>query len=288
MYKIDTDVIAEKIKQQIDKISCEVEPSCRVALKKAYEIEENDTAKFALKVMNDNIDLAIAEHRPVCQDTGMVVVFLEIGKEIILTGKLLQDAIDCAVEKAYATLRKSVLDPVTRINTKTNTPCVIHTSYVNGSDVKVQVMLKGFGSENMSKVYLLNPAQGLEEAKRLIVNTAKVAGSNPCPPVILGVGLGGTLEKASLMSKHALFRKIGSSNPIPHLDRLEKELLAKINELGIGAQGFGGKTSALGVFIECYPTHISSLPVAINVLCHCSRSCEFVIEGAKEGTYVSD
>ncbi len=288
MYKIDTDVIAEKIKQQIDKISCEVEPSCRVALKKAYEIEENDTAKFALKVMNDNIDLAIAEHRPVCQDTGMVVVFLEIGKEIILTGKLLQDAIDCAVEKAYATLRKSVLDPVTRINTKTNTPCVIHTSYVNGSDVKVQVMLKGFGSENMSKVYLLNPAQGLEEAKRLIVNTAKVAGSNPCPPVILGVGLGGTLEKASLMSKHALFRKIGSSNPIPHLDRLEKELLAKINELGIGAQGFGGKTSALGVFIESYPTHISSLPVAINVLCHCSRSCEFVIDGAKEGTYVSD
>ncbi len=288
MYKIDTDVIAEKIKQQIDKISCEVEPSCRVALKKAYEIEENDTAKFALKVMNDNIDLAIAEHRPVCQDTGMVVVFLEIGKEIILTGKLLQDAIDCAVEKAYATLRKSVLDPVTRINTKTNTPCVIHTSYVNGSDVKVHVMLKGFGSENMSKVYLLNPAQGLEEAKRLIVNTAKVAGSNPCPPVILGVGLGGTLEKASLMSKHALFRKIGSSNPIPHLDRLEKELLAKINELGIGAQGFGGKTSALGVFIESYPTHISSLPVAINVLCHCSRSCEFVIEGAKEGTYVSD
>ncbi|MDE5655405.1 MAG: fumarate hydratase, partial [Clostridia bacterium] len=287
-YKIDTDVIAEKIKLEIDKISCEVEPSCRVALRKAYDIEENDTAKFALKVMNDNIDLAIAEHRPVCQDTGMVVVFLEIGKEVILTGRLLQDAIDSAVEEAYVTLRKSVLDPVTRINTKTNTPCVIHTSYVNGSDVKVQVMLKGFGSENMSKVYLLNPAQGLEEAKRLIVETARVAGSNPCPPVILGVGLGGTLEKASIMSKHALFRKIGSDNPIPQLDELEKELLAKINELGIGAQGFGGKTSALGVFIESYPTHISSLPVAINVLCHCSRSCEFVIEGEKEGSYVSD
>lgn len=288
MYKIDTGVIAEKIKREIDKISCEVEPSCRMALKKAYEIEENETSKFALKVMNDNVDLAIAEHRPVCQDTGMVVVFLEIGKEVILTGKLLQDAIDGAVEEAYVTLRKSVLDPVTRINTKTNTPSVVHTSYVEGNDVKVQVMLKGFGSENMSKVYLLNPAQGLEEAKRLIVETAKVAGSNPCPPVILGVGLGGTLEKASLMSKHALFRKIGSANPIPHLDELEKELLAKINELGIGAQGFGGKTSALGVFIESYPTHISSLPVAINVLCHCSRSSEFVIEGAKEGSYVGD
>ena len=209
-------------------------------------------------------------------------------EEVILTGKLLQVAIDEAVEEAYVTLRKSVLDPVTRINTKTNTPSVVHTSYAEGSDVKVQVMLKGFGSENMSKVYLLNPAQGLEEAKRLIVETAKVAGSNPCPPVILGVGLGGTLEKASLMSKHALFRKIGSNNPIPHLDELEKELLAKINELGIGAQGFGGKTSALGVFIESYPTHISSLPVAINVLCHCSRSGEFLIEGEKEGSYVSD
>ncbi|MDE7349251.1 MAG: fumarate hydratase [Clostridia bacterium] len=288
MYKIDTQVIAEKIKKTIDKISCEVEPSCQAALKKAYEIEQNATAKFALKVMNENIDLAVAEHRPVCQDTGMVVVFAEIGREVILTGKLLQDAIDDAVEEAYVTLRKSVLDPVTRINTKTNTPSVVHTSFVDGSDVRVQVMLKGFGSENMSKVYLLNPAQGLEEAKRLIVETAKVAGSNPCPPVILGVGLGGTLEKACLMSKHALFRKIGSNNPIPHLDELEKELLAKINESGIGAQGFGGKTSALGVFIESFPTHISSLPVAINVLCHCSRSSEFVIEGAKEGTYVSD
>lgn len=288
MYKIDTQIIAQKIKQTIDVISCEVEQSCALALKKAYEIEQNPTSKFALKVMNDNIDLAIAEHRPVCQDTGMVVVFLEIGKEVILTGKLLQDAIDGAVEEAYVTLRKSVLDPVTRVNTKTNTPSVVHTSFVEGSDVKVQVMLKGFGSENMSKVYLLNPAQGLEEAKRLIVETAKVAGSNPCPPVILGVGLGGTLEKACIMSKHALFRKIGSANPIPHLDELEKELLAKINELGIGAQGFGGKTSALGVFIESYPTHISSLPVAINVLCHCSRSGEFVIEGAKEGSYVSD
>ncbi|MDE7190937.1 MAG: fumarate hydratase [Clostridia bacterium] len=288
MYKIDTQVIAEKIKKTIDKISCEVEPSCQIALKKAYEIEQNATAKFALKVMNENIDLAVAEHRPVCQDTGMAVVFAEIGREVILTGKLLQDAIDDAVEEAYVTLRKSVLDPVTRINTKANTPSVVHTSFVDGSDVKVQVMLKGFGSENMSKVYLLNPAQGLEEAKRLIVETAKAAGSNPCPPVILGVGLGGTLEKACLMSKHALFRKIGSNNPIPHLDELEKELLAKINELGIGAQGFGGKTSALGVFIESFPTHISSLPVAINVLCHCSRSSEFVIEGAKEGTYVSD
>lgn len=283
MIAINTKYIAQKISEAIDKISCEVEPSCRKALKEALNKEDNPTAKFALQVMNDNIDLAIKEHRPVCQDTGMVVVFLEIGNQVILTGPLLQNAIDEGVKEAYVTLRKSVLDPVSRINTKTNTPAVVHTSFVEGCDVKVEVMLKGFGSENMSKVYLLNPAQGLEEAKRLIVESIRQAGSNPCPPVIVGVGLGGTLEKATLMSKHALFREIGSNNPDPVLDNLEKELLANINELGIGAQGFGGKTSALGLFIESYPTHISSLPVSINVLCHCSRATSFVIDGKKEG-----
>lgn len=283
MIKIDTSLIAKRIGECIDKISCEVTPECRTALKEAYEREDNPTAKFALGVMNDNIELAAKEHRPVCQDTGMVVVFVEVGNNVILTGEVLQKAIDTEVEKAYRTLRKSVLDPVSRINTKTNTPAVVHTSITEGDDVKVEVMLKGFGSENMSKVYLLNPAQGLEEAKRLIVESVRVAGSNPCPPVIIGVGLGGTLEKAALMSKHALFRKIGSSNPDPVLDGLEKELLTKLNDLGIGAQGFGGKTSCLGIFIESYPTHISSLPVAINVLCHCSRSDSFVIGGKKEG-----
>lgn len=283
MIKIDTALIAKRIGESIDKISCEVEPTCRLALEKAYEREDNRTAKFALKVMTDNIALAAEEHRPVCQDTGMVVVFVEIGNNVILTGEVLQKAIDAKVQEAYVTLRKSVLDPVTRINTKTNTPAVVHTSIVEGDDVKVEVMLKGFGSENMSKIYMLNPAQGLDEAKRLIVESVRIAASNPCPPVIIGVGLGGTFEKAALMSKHALFRKIGSANPDPVLDAIEKELLEKLNALGIGAQGFGGKTSCLGIFIESYPTHISSLPVAINVLCHCSRSDSFVIEGKKEG-----
>ncbi len=284
MITVSTEYIAQKIKEAIDRISCEVEPSCRAALKKAWEEESNPTAKFALGVMNDNIDLAAAENRPVCQDTGMVVVFVRVGKDVILTGRLLQDAIDCAVKDAYVALRKSVLDPVTRINTGTNAPAIVHTSYVEGENVEIEVMLKGFGSENMSQIRLLNPAQGLEEAKRLIVDSVKIAASNPCPPVILGVGLGGTLEKAALMSKHALFRQIGSNNPDPQLDALEKELLGKINELGIGAQGFGGNVSALGVFIESYPTHISSLPVAINVLCHCSRAVKIVIDGRKEGT----
>lgn len=279
MVKISTSKIADEIYKAIDKIACEVEPSCVKALQNAYDIETNDTCKFALSVMNDNIKIAKDEHRPVCQDTGMVVIFLSIGNQVILDGEFIEDAINKAVEKAYVGLRKSVLDPVSRVNTKTNTPAIIHTNFVKGNNVKVEIMLKGFGSENMSKVYMLNPAQGLEEAKRLIVETVKVAASNPCPPVIVGVGLGGTLEKATLLSKHALFRKIGSENPNPVLNDLEKELLDKINKLNIGAQGFHGKTSALGLFIESFPTHISSLPVSVNILCHCSRCLEFIVEG---------
>ena len=279
MIEISTKTIALEIAKAIDKISCEVEDSCYSALSHALEIEDNKTTKFALSVMKDNFDIAKKEHRPVCQDTGMVVVYLEVGNEVFLSGDTLQKAIDEEVKKAYTYLRKSVLDPITRVNTKTNTPCVINLTQVEGKDVKVQVMLKGFGSENMSKVYMLNPAQGLPEAKRLIVQTVKEAASNPCPPVIVGVGLGGTFEKATQMSKHALFRKIGSKNEREDLDQLEKELLNEINKLGIGAQGFGGKTSALGLFIEAYPTHISSLPVAVNILCHCSRCAEFTIKG---------
>ena len=174
-------------------------------------------------------------------------------------------------------LRRSVFDPLTRVNPGENPPAVIHTQIVEGEKIRVEIMLKGFGSENMAKVYMLNPAQGLEEAKRLIIDSGAVAGSNPGPPVIVGVGLGGTLEKACELSKHALFRKLGSSNPDPELDNLEKYLLGEINKLGVGAQGSGGNTTALGVFIEKYPTHISSLPVAVNMLCHCSRAASFEI-----------
>lgn len=282
MVKISTKLIAEKIHESIDKISCEVDENCYKAIEKAIEIEDNKTAKFALSIMKENFDIAKLEHRPVCQDTGMVVIFLEIGNEVVLEGEFLHDVINEEVAKAYTYLRKSVLDPVSRINTNTNTPCVIHTSYVKGKSVKVEIMLKGFGSENMSKVYLLNPAQGLDEAKRLIVDTVRQAASNPCPPVIIGVGLGGTLEKCALLSKHALFRSIGSKNEDPTLNALEEELLAEINNLNIGAQGFKGKTTALAVFIESFPTHISSLPVSVNVLCHCARQTSFVIGGEDE------
>lgn len=276
MKTADLNLLEQKIAEAIEYISCNMESSCRAALEKAREGEENPTARFALDVMCDNADIAAKNAFPVCQDTGMAVVFLYVGRELKLDGDIYK-AVNDGVRRGYKMLRKSVLDPVTRVNTGDNTPAVIHTQIVEGENIRVEIMLKGFGSENMSKVYMLNPAQGLEEAKRLIIDSVAQAGSNPCPPVIVGVGLGGTLEKACELSKHALFRKLGSSNPDPELDNLEKYLLGEINKLGVGAQGFGGNTTALGVFIEKYPTHISSLPVAVNMLCHCSRAASFEI-----------
>lgn len=276
MKTADLNLLEQKIAEAIEYIACNMESSCRAALEKAREGEENPTARFALDVMCDNADIAAKNGFPVCQDTGMAVVFLYVGRELKLDGDI-YTAVNDGVRRGYKMLRKSVLDPVTRVNTGDNTPAVIHTQIVEGEKIRVEIMLKGFGSENMSKVYMLNPAQGLEEAKRLIIDSVAVAGSNPCPPVIVGVGLGGTLEKACELSKHALFRKLGSSNPDPELDNLEKYLLGEINKLGVGAQGFGGSTTALGVFIEKYPTHISSLPVAVNMLCHCSRAASFEI-----------
>ena len=276
MKTADLNLLEQKIAEAIEYIACNMESSCRAALEKARESEENPTARFALDVMCDNADIAAKKSFPVCQDTGMAVVFLYVGRELKLDGDIYK-AVNDGVRRGYKMLRKSVLDPVTRVNTGDNTPAVIHTQIVEGEKIRVEIMLKGFGSENMSKVYMLNPAQGLEEAKRLIIDSVAQAGSNPCPPVIVGVGLGGTLEKACELSKHALFRKLGSSNPDPELDNLEKYLLGEINKLGVGAQGFGGNTTALGVFIEKYPTHISSLPVAVNMLCHCSRAASFEI-----------
>ena len=272
----DLNLLEQRIAEAIEDIACNMESSCLAALQKAREKEDNPTARFALDVMCENAEIAAKRGFPVCQDTGMAVVFLYVGRELKLDGDI-YEAVNNGVRRGYKALRKSVLDPVTRVNTGDNTPAVIHTRIVDGDKIRVEIMLKGFGSENMSKVYMLNPAQGMEEAKRLIIESVAIAGSNPCPPVIVGVGLGGTLEKACELSKHALFRKLGSHNPDPELDKLEEYLLGEINKLGVGAQGFGGKTTALGVFIEKYPTHISSLPVAVNMLCHCSRAASFEI-----------
>ena len=272
----DLNLLEQRIAEAIEDIACNMESSCLAALQKAREKEDNPTARFALDVMCENAEIAAKRGFPVCQDTGMAVVFLYVGRELKLDGDI-YEAVNNGVRRGYKALRKSVLDPVTRVNTGDNTPAVIHTRIVDGDKIRVEIMLKGFGSENMSKVYMLNPAQGMEEAKRLIIESVAIAGSNPCPPVIVGVGLGGTLEKACELSKHALFRKLGSHNPDPELDKLEEYLLNEINKLGVGAQGFGGKTTALGVFIKKYPTHISSLPVAVNMLCHCSRAASFEI-----------
>ena len=276
MKTADLDLLTQKTAQAIENIACNMEASCRAALEEARRREDSPTARFALDVMCDNADIAAKKGFPVCQDTGMAVIFLNIGRELYLPGDV-YEAVNEGVRRGYKQLRKSVLDPVTRVNTGDNTPAVIHTRLTDGDRISAEIMLKGFGSENMSKVFMLNPAQGFEEAKRLIIDAVASAGSNPCPPVIVGVGLGGTLEKACELSKHALFRKIGSSNPDPELDKTEKYLLGEINALGIGAQGFGGRTSALAVFIEKFPTHISSLPVAVNMLCHCSRATSFEI-----------
>ena len=276
MKTADLDLLTQKTAQAIENIACNMEASCRAALEEARSREDSPTARFALDVMCDNADIAAKKGFPVCQDTGMAVVFLNIGRELYLPGDV-YEAVNEGVRRGYKQLRKSVLDPVTRVNTGDNTPAVIHARLTDGDRISAEIMLKGFGSENMSKVFMLNPAQGFEEAKRLIIDAVASAGSNPCPPVIVGVGLGGTLEKACELSKHALFRKIGSSNPDPELDKTEKYLLGEINALGIGAQGFGGRTSALAVFIEKFPTHISSLPVAVNMLCHCSRATSFEI-----------
>ena len=276
MRTVDLNALTEKVREAIQNIACNMESSCKAALDAARDGEENPTARFALNVMCENAEIAAYKSYPVCQDTGMCVVFLSVGRQVRLESDIYA-AVNEGVRRGYKMLRKSVLDPVTRINTGDNTPAVIHTRITEGDKIGVEIMLKGFGSENMSKVYMLNPAQGVEEAKRLIIESVRLAGSNPCPPVIVGVGLGGTLEKACELSKHALFRKLGSANPDPELDTLEQYLLGEINKLGIGAQGFGGKTTALGVFIEKYPTHISSLPVAVNMLCHCSRATSFEI-----------
>lgn len=276
MRTVDLNALTEKVREAIQNIACNMESSCKAALDAARDGEENPTARFALNVMCENAEIAAYKGYPVCQDTGMCVVFLSVGRQVRLESDIYA-AVNEGVRRGYKMLRKSVLDPVTRINTGDNTPAVIHTRITEGDKIGVEIMLKGFGSENMSKVYMLNPAQGMEEAKRLIIESVRLAGSNPCPPVIVGVGLGGTLEKACELSKHALFRKLGSANPDPELDTLEQYLLSEINKLGIGAQGFGGKTTALGVFIEKYPTHISSLPVAVNMLCHCSRATSFEI-----------
>lgn len=245
---------------------------CRAKKNETWPLAENVLEQL---ILNSNI--AKKEDMPICQDTGMACVFVEIGQEVHIVGGLLQDAINEGVRKGYdeGFLRKSVVkDPIDRVNTKDNTPSVIYYDIVPGDKLKITVAPKGFGSENMSRIKMLKPSDGLQGVKDFIIETVNLAGPNPCPPIVIGVGIGGTFDKAAYLAKKALIRPLNKRNTDKFYSDLEEELLEIINNLGIGPQGFGGKTTALGLNIETYPTHIAGLPVAVNINCHATRHKE--------------
>ncbi|HKK32974.1 MAG TPA: fumarate hydratase [Desulfomicrobiaceae bacterium] len=254
-------------------------PEVEEALQKGYEAEESESAREVLKQLLDNAELARNTKLPLCQDTGVAIFFVEFGEDLKISDGSLTDILNRAMVEGYdkGFLRKSLCHPLTRKNTGDNTPAVIHTELVPGDGLKIRFMPKGGGSENMSKIAMLKPAQGWAGIKDFVIRTMAEAGPNPCPPTVVGVGIGGTFDLAPTLAKEALFRPIGTPNPDPELDAMEKELLGAINELGIGPMGLGGKTTSLDVKIEMHPCHIASLPVAVNVQCHSHRTREVEI-----------
>nr|WP_321163845.1 fumarate hydratase [Desulfotruncus alcoholivorax] len=250
------------------------------AFKNAYEKELSLTGKEIIEQLIKNAEIARTEEVPMCQDTGFAVVFVELGQEVHIVGGPLEDAINEGVRRGYAEgyLRKSIVGhPLERVNTGDNTPAVLHLKLVPGDNLKITVAPKGGGSENMSAIKMLKPAEGVEGVKKFVLDTVKAAGPNPCPPIVVGVGIGGTFEKCALLAKEALLRSVGIPNPRPEIASLEKELLEEINKTGIGPQGLGGRYTALAVHIEIYPAHIASLPVAVNINCHASRHKEIIL-----------
>lgn len=266
--------ITKNIKEMCIEANHFLSPDMAEAMKCAEKNEEAPLGKQILEQLQENLKIAGEDMIPICQDTGMAVVFLEIGQDVHLEGGALEDAVNEGVRQGYVEgyLRKSVVgDPLIRENTKDNTPAVLHTRIVDGDQVKIKVAPKGFGSENMSRVFMLKPAEGIEGVKDAVLTAVKDAGPNACPPMVVGVGIGGTFEKCALMAKEALTREVGSHSEIEYVKELEEELLAKINSLGIGPGGLGGTTTALAVNINTYPTHIAGLPVAVNICCHVNR-----------------
>lgn len=243
-------------------------------LERAREWEVSEYGKNSLDIALKNTKKARENNMPVCQDTGLVTVFAEVGQEVHISGNF-TEAVNDGVRRAYVPFRKSVLSPLARVNTGDNTPAVIHVSLVEGENIRLTVAPKGFGSENKSRLKMLKPSDGVEGIIDFVTETVSLAGADPCPPVILGVGIGGTMEKAALMAKHAL--AVSKNNENPEIAALEKEILESVNKLGIGPQGLGGRITALNVFIETFPTHIAGLPVAVNVQCHCSRHGEVIL-----------
>lgn len=280
MREINVSEVIEAVKKLCIDANYYVGDDIKNALINAKKEEPYKIAEDILDKIILNDDIAANEKMPMCQDTGMACVFLEIGQDVHFVGGLLEDAINEGVRRGYEEgyLRKSVVkDPIDRVNTKDNTPAIIYYDIVSGDKVKITLAPKGFGSENMSRIGMLKPADGIEGVKKFIIETVKLAGPNPCPPMVVGVGIGGTFDKSAYLAKKALTRPVDSKNKQKFYSDLEEELLKKINELGIGPQGFGGKTTALGLNIETYPTHIAGLPVAVNINCHATRHKEAVL-----------
>lgn len=274
MRKVHTQEITKNIKEMCIEANYYLSKDMDYAMKQAFETEKSEIGRKILNQLQDNLKIADEEKIPICQDTGMVVIFMEIGQQVFFEGDFLEDAIQEGVRQGYREgfLRKSVVkDPIQRENTKDNTPAVIHYSIVTGDKVKITVAPKGFGSENMSRVFMLKPADGVEGVKNAILTAVKDAGPNACPPMVVGVGIGGTFEKCAILAKKALTRQVNEHSHIPYVRELEEELLKKINGLGIGPGGLGGTTTALAVNINTFATHIAGLPVAVNICCHVNR-----------------
>lgn len=272
--EINASEITKTVREMCIKVNHFLSEDMDNALKKATENEKSDLGKKILDQLQENLKIAGEDMIPICQDTGMAVLFVEVGQDVHVTGALIEDAINEGVRQGYVDgyLRKSVVkDPIIRENTKDNTPAVIHYSIVAGDKIKITFAPKGFGSENMSRVFMLKPADGIEGVKNAIMTAVTDAGPNACPPMVVGVGIGGTFEKCAILAKKALTREIGKNSDIEYVAELEKEMLQKINTLGIGPGGLGGTTTALAVNMNTYPTHIAGLPVAVNICCHVNR-----------------
>ena len=274
MRTIHTDEIIKTIRQMCIDANLHLSEDMKDAICQAFETEQSPVGKKILEQLEKNMDIAAREDIPICQDTGMAVVFLKIGQDLHIEGMNLEDAVNEGIRQGYVDgyLRKSVVrDPLQRENTKDNTPGIIHYQIVSGDQLTITVAPKGFGSENMSRVFMLKPADGIEGVKESILNTVREAGPNACPPMVVGVGIGGDFEKCAIMAKQALTRNVNEHSDIPYVKELEKEMLEKVNKLGIGPGGLGGTTTALAVNINTYPTHIAGLPVAVNICCHVDR-----------------
>lgn len=274
MRTLNVEEISKNIKEMCIDANHFLSKDMDIAMKNAVSTEKSPLGKKILSQLQDNLKIAGKDMIPICQDTGMAVVFLEIGQDVHFEGGNLEDAVNEGIRRGYVDgyLRKSVVkDPILRENTKDNTPGIIHYKIVPGDQVKIKVAPKGFGSENMSRVFMLKPADGIEGVKEAVLTAVKDAGPNACPPMVVGVGIGGTFEKCALMAKEALTREVGSHSDIPYVKELEEELLERINKIGIGPGGLGGSTTALAVNVNTYPTHIAGLPVAVNICCHVNR-----------------